>query len=126
MAVRRKISVWALIVVLFTHILGVNVLYSLYVLDKPVFVELFCVNKDEIQLHCDGSCMLAKLDVQKDKEAAKSILLDITQFQLYFYSQDNDFDFNNLSLIDNEQLYYYPIHYNSQFIMEVFRPPILV
>lgn len=126
MKARRKIASWALITVLFAQSFGVNILFGLYAVDKPVFVELFCVNKDKPKMHCDGSCMLTKLDEQKNQDSDKPILLNITQFQVYFHVQNIDLELHDVNLSEVEHHFHYQNLYCSQYLKEVFRPPILV
>lgn len=128
MLAKQKIIVWTMIVILFTQTLGVNTLYVLYEIDQSLFIELFCVNKDEPDLECDGTCMLAKID---DQNLYNSDILSIQNhniiyYQLVYIIQDLDFNLNlefgfkkpsNTSYFENLQ--------NSLYLKNIFRPPIL-
>lgn len=125
MTLRRNITAWTLIAVLLTHSLGINLLYEFYALDKPHFVELFCVNKDQPELECDGSCMLAKMMEQQQKDTDKS-LPDITQFKLIYYFQTVVFKVKNLKIHKTKHYFFYHNFYESLPLKDIFKPPILV
>jgi len=126
MKVRQKIYIWTLLTVLFVHSFGVNVILSLYTADQPLFIELFCVNKDKPQMHCNGSCMLSKLNKQESQESNEPILPITTQFQFYFYVQHIDFNLNILNSSDIKLRLYHQSFYDIQYLNSIFRPPILV
>jgi hypothetical protein len=122
----RKISAWALIAVLFTHALGVNILSILYTVDKTVFVDLFCVNKDKPEMNCEGSCMLEKLEKQKKHDSEKPNQTNFSQFQLYYFVQNFEFKLNNINYSELEHHSTYQSFHSSQCRKEIFRPPTLV
>lgn len=126
MKVNRKIFAWLTIIILSVHYLGTSALFGLYSVDQPLFVELFCINKDKPQMHCNGSCMLTHLDEQKDRETNKPVTPDSVPVQVHFYVQDVDFSLNdsNTNVIHNNS--YYPEFSNSQYLREIFHPPVLV
>ena len=126
MALKRNITVWTLITVLFTHTLGINLLYEFYALDKPHFIELFCVNQDKPELECDGSCMLSKMMEQQQKKTEKPALPDITQFQLTFYIQKTTFKLKKVIQHKTKHYFHYHNFYDSLFLKNIFRPPTLV
>jgi len=126
MKMRQKIFAWTMISILFAHSFGVNLLYGLYSVDQSLFVELFCMNKDKPQIHCNGSCMLSKLDEQKSQDSNTPISPHITQFQLYFYVQQFDFKLNFPSLSRVEDNYFYQDFYDSKYLKEIFHPPTFV
>lgn len=123
---RRKISAWALIAVLFTHALGVNILSGLYTVDKTVFVELFCVNKDKPEMNCEGSCMLEKIEKQKKHDSEKPNQTNFAQFQLYYYVQHFEFNLNRIDISELEHQSQYQSFHSSKYLKEVLKPPILV
>ncbi|MGO2294735.1 MAG: hypothetical protein ACTH5N_04705 [Psychroflexus halocasei] len=96
---------------------------SFYMVDTKEFVELFCVNQDQPELHCDGKCELSKL-AQKSSPNEKPSHLDFLQKEvIMFYSEISAFDFKteNFNLkVDNSYLNLY--QYLS--IDEVSHPPI--
>lgn len=124
---RRKIFAWTMIVVLYTHSFGVNILYGLYEIDQNLFTELFCINQDKPEIHCNGSCMILKMDEQSSHNHDKQMLLDISQYQLVYILQDFDFKLK-FAFKSEEQSHStdYENFYNSQDLKNVFRPPILV
>jgi len=125
MELRRNITTWTLISVLLTHSLGINLLYEFYALDKPHFIELFCVNKDSPELECDGSCMLSKMKEQQQKDSEKP-LPDITQFKLTYYFQTVVFKVKKVKIHKTKHYFHYHNSYDSIFLKDIFKPPILV
>lgn len=126
MKVIQKIAVWTLITVLFTQTFGVSTLYNLYTLDQLVFIEYFCVNTDKPEMHCNGSCMLSKLDEQDKKDSDKTTQVNTTQYHVYYYAKHYNIISTLEGLSDTKHHYYDEVFYKSQFQNEVFRPPILV
>src|SRR5690606_19879810 len=65
---RRQISVWSLLIIMFVQTFGLSLLYGLYYTDKPVFIELFCVNQDKPEMHGNGSCRLSTMDKHQEQD----------------------------------------------------------
>lgn len=126
MKTRRKIFAWTMIVVLFTHSFGVNMLYGLYEIDQSLFTELFCVNKNKPELHCNGSCMLSKMDEQSSHDHDKPILPDLSLYQLVYVFQELDFELKfSFNQEKQSHLTHYENFYNYQYLKSIFRPPIV-
>ena len=51
-----------------------TVLAALYEFKTDLFIEMFCENISKPDLHCDGKCMLAKMQADQNKEAAANVL----------------------------------------------------
>lgn len=127
MKAKHHIFAWAMLAVLLTHSFGINVLYGLYNLNQPLFVELFCINKDKPEMHCDGTCMLSKLDDQQAQNQNQPVIYDLSQYQLTFVTHTFDFQFFSPVLNqDVKPFLHYKNFYTSQFLEDLFRPPILV
>ena len=126
MRAKRNISAWALIAVLFTHALGVNILSGLYTVDKTVFVDVFCVNQDKPEMNCEGSCMLEKIEKQKKHDSEKPTQINITQLQFYYLDQNFEFKLNNINLSQLEHHAQYQSIHSFNHLKEIFRPPTLV
>lgn len=58
---KRHLISWLFISLLVFTNLRVNLMYGLYTMSQDLFVELFCENKDNPELECDGTCMLDKV-----------------------------------------------------------------
>lgn len=126
MRAKRNISAWALIAVLFSHALGVNILSGLYTVDKTVFVDLFCVNQDKPEMNCEGSCMLEKIEKQKKHDSEKPTQINITQLQFYYQVQNFELKLSNINLSDLEHHVQYQSFQSFNHLKEIFRPPTLV
>ena len=69
-----------------------SILYAVYGFNREVFIELFCVNKDRPDLHCDGKCELSKMFREKQEENASRILVQL-QLENQFFPPSFTFDF---------------------------------
>lgn len=106
--------------------LGTSILYEVYALNQQVFVELFCINKDKPEMHCDGTCMISMLYNQDNQDAEKPMGINIAQLQSFFYEEFMNFGVNIL-YVPCLQNHFYHVNINdSQFIDKIWRPPIMV
>lgn len=126
MKLRHKISVWTLILIVFAQSLGVSMLYGLYNVDKPVFVTLFCINKAQPELDCGGACMISKLDDQTQQDNDYSKLQNISQFQLFFYPQHFNIQFIAIDVLNMKHQFHYQNLHGSQHLSELLKPPTVV
>lgn len=127
MKVQRKIYAWILIVVLFTQSFGINALYGLYDFDQNLFVELFCINKYNPELKCNGTCLLSKLDDQSSQNKDKPVPQNIKELQLTFVVQTTNTELpESTSTIKLKKQWENEHLHCSQYTDQVFRPPILV
>ncbi|MBX2932567.1 MAG: hypothetical protein KF781_11540 [Chitinophagaceae bacterium] len=126
MKVKRTIFTWAMITIMFAHSFGVNMFYGLYSFDQTLFIELFCVNKDKPKMHCNGSCMLAKLDKQNSANSNKLVLPDLAQYQLTYIVQHFDLALTIPTSTENINHYTHCQNlYSSQYLKEIFHPPVV-
>lgn len=122
----QKIAAWTLVGVLLLQVFGLSFLYSLYTIDKPVFIELFCVNKEVPELQCDGSCMLFKMKEYGVKDVEEHTFSNVFQFSLTFLEEPLDFTLGNITIPKITHNFYYQNFYESQHQQSRFKPPILV
>lgn len=116
--------VWTLISLLFINYIGTHLMYGLYMVDKALFVELFCENKDHPEEECDGTCMLHKLGEHGDHSS--TVLLDVFQTQLVFFVPD--FQFVEIPYLEVEDIseFHYDLQYTFEIRKQKFRPPIIL
>jgi|SRR5690554_1203708 len=126
MKIAHKTGTWTMIMVLFVHTLGINILYELYAVDKTFFIELFCVNQEKPELECEGACMLSKMDKQHKNDSDKPARIKIIQLQMAFFLQDVTVHFENIGSTKTIHESHYQNLYNAQYLKRIFRPPILV
>lgn len=126
MKAHKNSIVWTLTALLFIHYVGSSLIYGLYAVDKELFVEMFCENKDNPELHCDGTCVLSKLSNYSNQQQDKPIVLAVFQIEIsgYFHY---DFDFTTVfeETLTQHQ-FFYKNNYRHTVIQENFRPPSLV
>lgn len=92
--------------------------------DTKEFVELFCVNKDQPELHCDGKCELSKLAQQNSSDEKPSHLDFLQKEIIMFYSEISSIDFKTEDFylkIDSSYVNLY--HY--QLVKDLNYPPII-
>lgn len=121
----KYIATWTLILLISMHYVGLSALYGVYELDQQLFIELFCENTDKPEMHCNGSCMLSKMNEQEPSDAGQPIQFDILQFQMHFYN-DGAHDTGEPDIAWIEHPFYYSDLYSSLHYSDVFRPPILI
>lgn len=122
---RRQIAIWSLFTIMFVQTFGLSLLYNLYYTVKPVFIELFCVNKDIPEMHCNGSCMLSKMDKQQEQDTDKSTAPKVVQLHPLFFEGIPSFDYVKFIVVrDKSSFTQYQNHYSFNYIESLFRPPI--
>lgn len=102
-----------------------SILYAIYGFNPEVFIELFCVNKDRPDLHCDGKCELSKMFREKQKENASRILVQL-QLENQFFPPSFSFDFPEASFLprsENVPVTLRPGTYSFDFIKDSCKPP---
>lgn len=102
-----------------------SILYAVYGFNREVFIELFCVNKDRPDLHCDGKCELSKMFREKQKENASRILLQL-QLENQYFPPAFSFDFPEAPGVaepGNASPALRPAIYFFDFIQENRKPP---
>ncbi|ADQ18906.1 hypothetical protein [Leadbetterella byssophila] len=88
----KSIGKILLVFVMLLCLMKNSLLYTLYSVNQEVFVELFCINKDRPELHCDGKCELSKILKEKEKEKTSQVLLQL-QLDHVFLNQQVSFTF---------------------------------
>lgn len=102
-----------------------SILYAVYGFEKEVFIELFCVNKDRPDLHCDGKCELSKMFREKQEENASRILVQL-QLENQYFPPSFSFDFLEVSSfkqVENVPDLLLPDTYSFDFIKKNRKPP---
>lgn len=79
-----------------------SILYAIYGFNQEVFIELFCINKDRPDLHCDGKCELTKMFREKQKENATRILVQL-QLENQYFPPSFSFDFPEIASVDTSE-----------------------
>lgn len=123
---RKHILSWFFISLLFFTNLQMSVMHGLYALDRGLFIELFCENKDQPDMHCDGTCMLGKMaDHEHHDHSDMPPIQTVFQIQLAFYAVDLKFDLNPIQEA-TESPFGYVNHYSYQPTTNPYHPPIFV
>lgn len=96
-----------------------------YEYNRSVFIEIFCVNKDKPQIHCNGKCRLMKETSESSSEnpftEKASYLLKTMPFLL-----TNIIDIQNPLLTENRKVFFFHLDTIPQrMIPFIFRPPII-
>lgn len=97
-----------------------------YQLNIEYITEVYCVNKEKIELACNGKCHLAKQLQLETKSQEKDNAFKITSevFSLVFFENLSNFTINtNLPLLDKRVKHLYNQSYSYSFNYKCFRPP---
>lgn len=120
-----KIATTALVSLMLVCLMKNSILYAVYGFDSEVFIELFCVNKDRPDLHCDGKCELSKMFREKQKENASRILVQL-QLENQYFPPSFSFDFPEAPLLPGAESVPAPLRpdtYSFDYIKESCKPP---
>ena len=98
-----------------------------YAVNYQYISEELCVNKKNINLHCNGKCYLAKKlskttdtdssPLSKGKNSVQKVLDFYIPTEVFKTSIENNFSFPNLNFT-------YKTGYTFLFLKNIFRPPI--
>ncbi len=64
----RKTVAISLILCLVFQTFSKTTLIAAYVFNKQLIVDVFCVNKEKVEMHCEGSCFMNKQLEQDDSK----------------------------------------------------------
>lgn len=96
---------------------------GLYTVQKDIFVELMCENKNRPDLDCDGKCSLSKLIQQENEKNTKTTVLSLMQFEWLGFS-GFDFEFETESaLLTHEPNFSFTNLYSFIFYDDLIQPP---
>src|SRR5690606_2508020 len=84
MSKNRNTIVWTFVFVLLFSSMRAGFMLGFYVIDSESFIELFCINKEKPELHCDGKCELSKLAHQDNANSERPSYLDIFHRELVY------------------------------------------
>lgn len=99
-----------------------------YVFNYEYIANVLCVNKEKVELNCNGKCYLMSKLAAESKEADKSekrIPLEFT-FSLLFLNKFQDYDtlfLNRDSFLIN--IFFKENKYKFNYFSELIKPPIL-
>lgn len=96
-----------------------------YFLFKNHIVSELCINKDNPESECDGSCFfhdqLALHSDQDHKNGKKHHQTEV--FLILFFEKPSSFNLKNLVLNDHRNLLYAEELYTQNIVFEIFQPP---
>lgn len=99
-----------------------------YVCNYDYIANVLCINKDKVELNCNGKCYLMTKLAEESKEASNSekrIPLEYT-FSILFLNKIQDFKptfFINISKLENT--IFKVANYKCNYFFELIKPPIL-
>lgn len=102
----RNIIVWTFVFVLLFSSMRAGFLLSFYMVDAESFIELFCINKEKPELHCDGKCELSKLAPQDDANPDRPSYLDVFHRELVYYTTDFELGITNFAKVPTPEYGY--------------------
>lgn len=105
-----------------------SILYAVYGFNREVFIELFCVNKDRPDLHCDGKCELSRMFREKQEENASRLLVQL-QLENQYFPPCFSFKFAEMPAVSGTESVPAPLRpdtYSFDFIKKNRKPPQVV
>ncbi|WP_230466749.1 hypothetical protein [Faecalibacter macacae] len=96
-----------------------------YTIEKDAFVEYLCINTDQPELHCEGSCQLKKIGdfyEHQHKENHKSISYISIVWNI---STTSDFEIYTPLVIKKQQFFHYTNFYQFIFEKADLKPPVV-
>lgn len=119
----KKIVISIITYVLLLNIFSTYFMLGLYTVQKDIFVELMCENKNRPELDCDGKCSLSKLIQQENEKNTKSTVLNLMQFEWLGFS-DFDFEFETeCTFLTHEPNFSFSNLYSFIFYNDWLQPP---
>ena len=67
--------------------MGYTLIQAHFYLDREQITALYCVNKDQPQLQCDGKCELGKRLAEAKNQSGSQAEITLEELQLVFYPQ---------------------------------------
>lgn len=111
--------------IMFVNIAKPSLVYAIYEYDLPLFISMFCENKDRPQIKCNGKCYLYKLQKEQDKKEATNTLKQL-QTEIVYFNLITPFKLINNQLLflkKAKQVIYYNKLYAFMFISHLKKPP---
>ncbi|MEM9364136.1 MAG: hypothetical protein AAGA43_15955 [Bacteroidota bacterium] len=94
-----------------------------YVIYEDYIVEFLCINKDKVELQCNGKCYLMQmLQEQNDDKKQNLPKIAMEEYPIGFV-QLPAFISEMVLLTDSEQRFHYVNPYSYIFIAKSFHPP---
>lgn len=97
-----------------------------YQINIDYITDVFCVNKDKVEMACNGKCHLAKQlqATENTTKEGKAVLSLLDVFLVVFYQASDNFDLSNSSEFVNKNTpNSYKILYKYNFQSFQFKPP---
>jgi len=94
-----------------------------YVIDQDYIAEFLCINKDKVELQCNGKCyLMQQLDKQNEEKKANLPRIAMEEYPIGFI------DFLSVHLIEKKIITnviskHYTNHYNFLYSGQSFHPP---
>ncbi len=119
----RIAGIFSLIAVLLIQTLSTSVIITGFELNRAKITDLFCVNKDKPEMHCNGHCFLEK-QIKADKKSHENAPKTAPEFiSLIFTLSEN----SQCSLFpiftEVKHQFSYMLRTYSQYETAIFHPP---
>lgn len=112
--------IWSMIVVLLLGSIKNSLILNFYLLDNKDFTELFCVNKDKPQIHCNGNCQLSKMADKENKDELPAIFQQL-RTELVFFADSFSFEFPTITETTKHNFYYLNTYKSAE--LKLLNPP---
>lgn len=119
----RIAGIVTLIAVLLIQTLSTSIIFTSFELNRATITELFCINKDKPEMHCNGNCFLEK-QIKADKKSHENSHKTAPDFISLVYTLMENNEAAIVSYFTEVKHHFtYILHPYSQFESVIFHPP---
>lgn len=119
----RFAGIFSLIAVLLIQTLSTSLIVTTFEINRDTITDLFCVNKDQPEMHCEGECFLEK-QIRADRKSHENTPKTTPEFfSLIFTLSENTILTPALLRVKTEQHFNYLQKEYQEFPPAIFHPP---
>lgn len=119
----RIAGIFSLIAVLLVQMLSTSLIVTSFALNQETITDMFCVNKENPEMHCDGHCFLEK-QIKADQKSHENAPKTAPEFISLIFTLSENIEY---SLIPNftkvVHQFSYILRTYSQFATAIYHPP---
>lgn len=119
----RIAGMFSLIAVLLVQTLSTSLIITAFELNRAAITDLFCINKDNPEMHCDGNCFLEK-QIKADKKGHENTPKTAPDFINLIFTLSENIEYSivpNFTEVKHQFSYIQRTY--SQLGTAIFHPP---
>lgn len=121
----KQIGTLLLCGLLFMRVMVAPVIFLQYEFNKEYIIKNYCVNKNRLQLHCDGKCYLAKKlkAAEQNEENQSKIQVFNLLIEVFHETSLNLIPLRLTTQLKTTPNFSYGNIYQYDFLFSMFKPP---